>query len=288
MKKIIKKSFACLCVFAMLVTLFSVSFYATTYYYSNDYEFYKNDSSGLTITQYQATTGNLQLPSQLIDIKVTEIGPSAFANRDDLVTVSIPDTIDSIGSFAFANCQNISQVEFSSGISLVVTGAFQRCSSLEYVDMSMTKITELANQTFYRCSSLKNVILPDTCTAIRKYSLASCPQLESVFIPASVTTIEDNAFKGSTAVTITGYFGSYAEEYAKANNIPFNAVSAYAKGDVNMDGKVDITDATLIQKIVVKLVEPTAEQSYLADYNNDGDITVVDATDIQKYIVHLN
>lgn len=288
MKKLFKKSFACLCIFVMLMSLFSVSFSATTYYYSHNYEFYKNDLSGLTITQYQDTAEKLEIPSELIDIKVNVIGPSAFAKRSDLVSVSLPDTIETIGSFAFANCTNLSDVKFSSELSLSVIGAFQGCTSLQSADMSMTKITDLAAQTFYNCSSLKTVVLPDTCTTIKKYALSSCPQLESVFIPASVTTIEDNAFKGSTAVTITGYFGSYAEEYAKANNIPFNAVSAYAKGDVNMDGKVDITDATLIQKIVVKLVEPTAEQSYLADYNNDGDITVVDATDIQKYIVHLN
>ena len=152
----------------------------------------------------------------------------------------------------------------------------------------MTKITELAAQSFYSCSSLKSVMLPSTCKAIKKYAFANCQQLESVFVPSSVTTIEDNAFKGSTAVTITGYFGSYAEEYANANNIPFKGISAYEIGDVNMDGKIDITDATLIQKIVVNLVKPSAEQSYLADFNNDGEITVVDATDIQKYIVHLN
>lgn len=288
MKKLFKKSLACLCVFVMLLSLFSVSFSATTYYYSHNYEFYKNDLSGLTITQYQDTAENLVIPSELIDITVNVIGPSAFAKRSDLVSVSMPDTIKTIGSFAFANCSNLSNVKFSSELSLSVVGAFQGCTSLQSADMSMTKITDLAAQTFYNCSSLKAVVLPDTCTTIQKYALSSCPQLESVFIPASVTTIEDNTFKSSTAVTITGYFGSYAEEYAKANNIPFKGISTHAMGDVTMDGRVDITDATLIQKMIVNLVEPTAEQSYLADYNNDGDITVVDATDIQKYIVHLN
>ena len=80
----------------------------------------------------------------------------------------------------------------------------------------------------------------------------------------------------------------YAEEYAKANNIPFEGISAYDVGDVNMDGRIDILDATLIQKYVVGIVELSAEQKHLADYNNDGDITVVDATEIQKFIVHLN
>ena len=96
------------------------------------------------------------------------------------------------------------------------------------------------------------------------------------------------AFKNSSAVTIKGSYASYAEEYAKANNIPFEGISAYDVGDVNMDGRIDILDATLIQKYVVGIVELSAEQKHLADYNNDGDITVIDATEIQKFIVHLN
>lgn len=87
---------------------------------------------------------------------------------------------------------------------------------------------------------------------------------------------------------LKGIVGSYAEEYAKANNIPFEGISAYDVGDVNMDGRIDILDATLIQKYVAGIVELSAEQKYLADYINDGDITVVDATKIQKFIVHLN
>ena len=152
----------------------------------------------------------------------------------------------------------------------------------------MTKVTGLPNQMFYKCSSLKNVTLPETCTSVGSYAFANCPKLESVYIPTSVTEISDKAFKNSSAVTIKGSYGSYAEEYAKANNIPFEGISAYDVGDVNMDGRIDILDATLIQKYVAGIVELSAEQKHLADYNNDGDITVVDATEIQKFIVHLN
>lgn len=130
--------------------------------------------------------------------------------------------------------------------------------------------------------------LPETCTSVGSYAFANCPKLESVYIPASVTEISAKAFKNSSAVTIKGSYGSYPEEYAKANNIPFEGISAYDVGDVNMDGRIDILDATLIQKYVAGIVELSAEQKHLADYINDGDITVVDATKIQKFIVHLN
>lgn len=67
-----------------------------------------------------------------------------------------------------------------------------------------TKVTGLPNQMFYKCSSLKNVTLPETCTSVGSYAFANCPKLESVYIPASVTEISAKAFKNSSAVTIKG------------------------------------------------------------------------------------
>lgn len=141
---------------------------------------------------------------------------------------------------------------------------------------------------FYKCSSIESIVIPDTVNKIGNYAFSECSSLKSVYIPSSVTEISRSAFRKTASVTIKGSYGSYAEEYAKANNIPFNGISAYDVGDVNMDGGINILDATLVQKYVVGIVELSAEQKHLADYNNDGDITVVDATEIQKFIVHLN
>ena len=105
--------------------------------------------------------------------------------------------------------------------------------------------------------------LPETCTSVGSYAFANCPKLESVYIPASVTEISDKAFKNSSAVTIKGIVGSYAEEYAKANNIPFEGISAYDVGDVNMDGGINILDATLVQKYVAGIVELSADKNIL-------------------------
>ncbi|MGN0453206.1 MAG: leucine-rich repeat protein, partial [Ruminococcus sp.] len=57
-------------------------------------------------------------------------------------------------------------------------------------------------------------------------------------------------------------------------------------GDTNMNGKITISDATLIQKICAGIVTPENEtMSKLADVNGDGQTTVSDATLIQKYLV---
>ena len=60
----------------------------------------------------------------------------------------------------------------------------------------------------------------------------------------------------------------------------------YELGDVNMDGKINISDASLIQKFLVKLVAASDEfDESLADYNQDGRISIIDATYIQVYLV---
>lgn len=61
----------------------------------------------------------------------------------------------------------------------------------------------------------------------------------------------------------------------------------FEMGDVNRDGKLNIKDATAIQKFAAKMIDFDDEQQALADYNTDGKINVKDATMIQKKIANL-
>ena len=58
-------------------------------------------------------------------------------------------------------------------------------------------------------------------------------------------------------------------------------------GDANGDGKVDVKDATLIQKYVVLMADIAPENLSVADYNKDGKIDVKDASAIQKSVLNL-
>lgn len=57
--------------------------------------------------------------------------------------------------------------------------------------------------------------------------------------------------------------------------------------DVDLDGLVSVTDATLLQKYVVGIATLTDDQKLLADCNGDGAVDVRDATYIQKTIVKI-
>lgn len=76
------------------------------------------------------------------------------------------------------------------------------------------------------------------------------------------------------------YTDSYLDE-------PIVPEVSFEMGDVNRDGKLNIKDATAIQKHAAKMIDFDAEQITLADYNADGKINVKDATMIQKKIANL-
>ena len=60
------------------------------------------------------------------------------------------------------------------------------------------------------------------------------------------------------------------------------AAEAPKRGDVNLDGKVDVTDATTVQKICAGLGVYSDEQLGAADANRSGSVDIVDATYIQR------
>lgn len=63
--------------------------------------------------------------------------------------------------------------------------------------------------------------------------------------------------------------------------------STYELGDVNRDGKLNIRDATAIQKHLAKLIDFDDEQKALADFQADGKLNIKDATRIQKKLANL-
>lgn len=57
--------------------------------------------------------------------------------------------------------------------------------------------------------------------------------------------------------------------------------------DVNRDGKVSISDATYIQKVLALLIEAPEDFKSYGDANGDGKVSISDATYIQKYLADL-
>lgn len=76
-------------------------------------------------------------------------------------------------------------------------------------------------------------------------------------------------------------------EYTVKVYVDTSAEPAHTLGNVNNDGKIDITDATLIQRYAAELEELDDTQLLAADANGDGKVNIADATMIQNYIAEI-
>lgn len=79
---------------------------------------------------------------------------------------------------------------------------------------------------FLSCFGLTNVTIPSSVTTIGGRAFSDCVGLASITIPESVTSIGNGAFEScgmyaDSSFTIHAPIGSYAEEYARKNNIQF-------------------------------------------------------------------
>ena len=81
------------------------------------------------------------------------------------------------------------------------------------------------------------------------------------------------------------------KDFVKVDNLPIKAYlvpaadeSSYIRGDADGDGKVTITDATMIQKYIAEYEMPENFQPEACDINGDDRITISDVTEIQRYL----
>ena len=73
------------------------------------------------------------------DGSVTNIGNGAFYSRQNLTSITIPDTIISIGDMAFAYCSNLTSVVIGKNVETFGTELFYECVNLTSIRFNGTK-----------------------------------------------------------------------------------------------------------------------------------------------------
>ncbi|MDE5648737.1 MAG: dockerin type I repeat-containing protein, partial [Oscillospiraceae bacterium] len=59
----------------------------------------------------------------------------------------------------------------------------------------------------------------------------------------------------------------------------------YEKGDINMDGDINITDLTILHKYLLKKGDILPEQMYYADMDNNNKLNVFDSILIKRLLI---
>ncbi len=229
------------------------------------------DANACSLTGYVGTASKLTIPAYSIEgIKVTKIADKAFEGNTVISSVTIPETVESIDEYAFHNCSSLKSVDMKDGVTSIGRRVFENCTSLVDIHLS-NKINHMHEYVFLGCSKLKTLtyplgmvtkpsdrawtqgwgydhasalskssvetlIIPDGATAIMKDAFFDATSLKNVYIPASVTSFDQDpgnpgvthtAFQNITKIiTIYGVKGSTSETYAKAKGIAFVDQSA--------------------------------------------------------------
>ena len=178
---------------------------------------------------YLADTTYTSITSAIIDSKCKIIGKFAFENCSYLISVEIPNSVESIDSYAFSSCSSLTSVVIPNSVESIGSYAFSGCRSLTSVVIPDT-VTSIGQDVFYSCSSLiynvkdglkylgntnnpylyladttstsiTSAVIDSKCKFIGSSTFHSCSSLTSVVIPDSVTSIGSYAFFTCSSLT---------------------------------------------------------------------------------------
>ncbi|WP_443716673.1 leucine-rich repeat protein, partial [Ruminococcus sp.] len=233
-------------------------------------------------------TTDIVVPNTISDYPVTKIAPRAFSNNTKLTSISFTDamSLKSIGKYAFYACSSIEEIIIPGWLNSIGEFAFQDCTSLKNVSI-YSNVSVIPEQAFGNCISLEKINIPSTVKSIGSYAFYNCSALTELTLSKNIADIANGAFYNCPNLTLYGYYDTVAESYAEQNNIPFvHLDKKVISGDVNLDGKIDINDVTLLQRYIAGESVLTDDAVKVADFNKDRIIDVIDVTAIQTFIAH--
>ena len=216
---------------------------------------------------------------------VTSIGESAFYECSGLTSVTIPNSVTSIGYRMFSHCVGLTSVNIPNSVTSIGYEAFQFCSGLPNVTIP-NSVTSIGSYAFNGCSGLTSVTIPNSVTSIDTGAFSDCSGLTSVTIGNSVIIIGGGAFKNCSLLENLYSLrerpifinASVFEGVPKAScdlhvingaKVRYEAQDVWKdflfiiedaesgdnengiKGDVNGDGKVNVSDVTALINIIL-------------------------------------
>ncbi len=142
------------------------------------------------------------LVSVSIPESITEIGANAFYGCSRLLSgIVIGSNVKSIGDHAFEKCAAITELTLSHGVSAIGNSAFYNCTGLKGTLVIPDSVTFIGHSAFYGCSGLTELTIPNSVASIEEYTFYGCSGLTELTIPDSVTSIGHYAFYGCSGLT---------------------------------------------------------------------------------------
>ena len=148
---------------------------------------------------------------------ITYIGRCAFDSCSNLSDVTLPTSLRIIGQCAFNDCTALRSIQLPEGLTAIKEDAFNAAGLVSITFPSTLR--ELRNGAFMNCEKLQSLRLPEGLTTIGVWAFYCNPNISSIYIPASVTMIGEEAFIYYNNLATVRYGGSQSQ---------WNAVSVAA------------------------------------------------------------
>ena len=222
----------------------------------------------------------------IISNSVTSIGNKAFYDCRGLTSVTIPNSVTSIGDWAFYGCFGLTSITIPNSVTSIGENAFSGCSGLTSVTIP-NSVTSIGDWAFNRCTGLTSLTIGNSVTEIGIEAFCDCRGLTRIDAypnPEKVSTGWD-AFLGvpkdGTLHVLPKYLSAYrtASQWCDFTNIKDDLTEI---GDINLDGKVNVTDETTLVNMIANGETANLE---LADINADGKVNVSDVTALVNIIL---
>ena len=176
---------------------------------------------------YYYLPASLEIPSKVVysgnTYTVTEIGNYAFQACEMLESVSIPNTVRKIGFYAFTGCTKLLDISFPESLEDVMGGALYECAWYDnqpdgliyvgnllyrYKGVAPAETIEVREGTkaildfaFTQQPNIQSVVLPSSVTSVHLQAFANCANLETIVLPDSLSVIDDEAFTNCVKLT---------------------------------------------------------------------------------------
>ena len=241
------------------------------------------------------------------------IHEGAFYSCYELTSVQMSKNVEVLEDQAFFDCTKLSCINIPSSVMYIGRICFAN-TALKNVTIPSTQ-TVLGSELFSGCKDLETLVLPSKLDSIPQSMCYDCPKLRSVTIPDGLCYISDGAFRGCTglksltipaSVQNVGYYaigfdintqkvsgftarvtaGTAGETYVKQNglNYVYAGGSSGGAGDVNSDGKVNVTDVSKTAAHVKGIKSLDSAGKSKADVNGDGKVNVTDVSKIAAQV----
>ncbi len=200
-------------------------------------EYTMSGSGAFRFTDALWVKRNNEITSAVIEPGITKLSDMAFYNASNLASVSLPDTLEEIGGMAFYHCTALTEITIPKNVADIHVLAFSGCTALEKINVDpQNEYFSSENGVLYNKQKTEllccpagypksDFVIPDGVKALGSNAFAN-REYGYIHIPASVETIHNNAFSGSSVYSLCSDIEDCAAKtFAESNSLRFYVCS---------------------------------------------------------------